>query len=106
MPWLAEISWDCVILDEAQSIKNPNSKQSRALKALPSKVRFTLTGTPIENRLLDLWSLFDFAAPGLLGSSKAFADYGKTGGEHFNVAVPQLAGPSILRRLKSDRRII
>ena len=75
LPWLSETSWDMVILDEAQAIKNPTAKQTRAIKLLNSRVRFVLTGTPIENRLLDLWSLFDFVAPGLLGSSRVFADY-------------------------------
>ncbi len=112
LAWLSEVDWDMVILDEAQAIKNPTAKQTRAIKALKSKVRFVLTGTPIENRLLDLWSLFDFVAPGLLGSSRAFADYGKASkqdhGNHgvFYAAVRRLVSPYILRRLKSDKSII
>jgi len=113
--WLNEASWDVVILDEAQAIKNPAAKQTRASKALNSRVRFALTGTPVENRLLDLWSLFDFIAPGLLGSSRAFADYskaspGKNGGEErvgqFYASVRGLIKPYVLRRLKSDKQII
>lgn len=115
--WLGQISWNMVILDEAQSIKNPASKQTQAIKKLQSQVRFILTGTPIENRLLDLWSLFDFVAPGLLGSSRVFSDYGKQatkaseekgerGEGHFYAAVRHLVSPYILRRLKSDKQII
>lgn len=114
LPWLSETSWDMVILDEAQAIKNPTAKQTRAIKLLTSRVRFALTGTPIENRLLDLWSLFDFLAPGLLGTSRVFADYGKQKSKQdngnnkgqFYAAVRQLVNPYILRRLKSDKRII
>ena len=114
LPWLSETSWDMVILDEAQAIKNPTAKQTRAIKLLTSRVRFVLTGTPIENRLLDLWSLFDFVAPGLLGTSRVFADYSKSKSKETNAdnkgqfyaAVRRLVNPYILRRLKSDKRII
>ncbi len=114
LPWLSETSWDMVVLDEAQAIKNPSSKQTQAIKDIKSKVRFVLTGTPIENRLLDLWSLFDFVAPGLLGTAKIFANYSKqksaqknnTDKSHFYSAVRHLVNPYILRRLKSDKRII
>ncbi len=103
---LSEISWNLVILDEAQAIKNPQAKQTRAIKSLKSQLRFALTGTPIENRLLDLWSLFDFVAPGLLGSSRVFADYSKEKSNEFVGAIRRLVNPYILRRLKSDKRII
>jgi len=114
LPWLSETSWDMVILDEAQAIKNPAAKQTRAIKSLQSDIRFILTGTPIENRLLDLWSLFDFVAPGLLGSSHVFADYSKqkskeagdNGKGQFYAAIRRLVSPYILRRLKTDKRII
>jgi SNF2 family DNA or RNA helicase len=115
VPWLTKISWDMVILDEAQAIKNPSSKQTQATKRLNNQVRFVLTGTPIENRLLDLWSLFDFVAPGLLGSSRIFANYSKQKSKQepnnpnkgkFYAAVRQLVSPYILRRLKSDKNII
>ncbi|NNM58389.1 MAG: DEAD/DEAH box helicase [Legionellales bacterium] len=106
--WLKEINWDLLVLDEAQAIKNPAAKQSQAIKALKSQRRLVLTGTPIENRLMDLWSLFDFVAPGLLGSNRAFAKYGKNTEEAgaFNAALRRLISPYILRRLKSDKRII
>lgn len=112
LPWLTETAWDMVILDEAQAIKNPQAKQTRAIKLLTSRIRFVLTGTPIENRLLDLWSLFDFLAPGLLGSHRVFADYSKqkskeeNGNKHFYSGVRRLVNPYILRRLKNDKRII
>jgi len=105
LPWTTETQWDCVILDEAQAIKNPSAKQTQAIKLLKSNIRFILTGTPIENRVLDLWSLFDFIAPGLLGSSRAFRDYGKQNKE-FYAGIRRLVSPYILRRLKSDKKII
>ncbi len=113
LPWIDKVAWNIVICDEAQSIKNPGTKQTLAIKKIPSQVRFILTGTPVENRLLDLWSLFDFVAPGLLGTSKAFSGYGKKktdadeGAEQsFFASVRQLISPYILRRLKSDKSII
>ena len=109
LPVLHELSWDVVVLDEAQQIKNPGSKQTRAVKNLKSRVRFSLTGTPIENRLGDLWSLFDFTLPGLLGSHQSFSQYGKKFTEersHFFSAVRKLVKPYILRRLKTDKTII
>ncbi|MEO6992157.1 MAG: DEAD/DEAH box helicase [Lacunisphaera sp.] len=69
---LAGESWDAVILDEGQNIKNPTSATAQAARALRSTHRLVLTGTPIENRLLDLWSLFAFAQPGLLGGQTQF----------------------------------
>src|SRR5206468_8816569 len=65
--------WGLVVLDEAQAIKNPGTRQTRAVKMLRARARIALTGTPVENRLADLWSIFDFLAPGLLGSSKEFS---------------------------------
>lgn len=109
VPWLASTSWDLVILDEAQAIKNPNTKQARSVKALRSRMRVALTGTPIENRLSDLWSIFDFLSPGLLGSAKQFAEtmkiLGKRGRDAF-VPLRALIRPYVLRRLKTDRAVI
>src|SRR5262249_14422201 len=68
LEWLARTKWPLVVLDEAQAIKNPGAKQTRAVKALAARSRIVLTGTPVENRLSDLWSIFDFLNPGLLGS--------------------------------------
>lgn len=116
LDWFNEIEWDILILDEAQMIKNPTAKQTHAVKSIKSQMRITLTGTPIENRLSDLWSLFDFTAPGLLGSSKSFSNYSKklakkndqqqNDNSKFYAAIRNLVSPYILRRLKTDKRII
>ncbi len=108
-PRLAAESWRLVILDEAQAIKNPGAKQTRSVKQLKAEARIALTGTPIENRLGDLWSIFDFINPGLLGSSKAFSNYVKKLADrpHMPFApLRELVRPYILRRLKTDRSII
>ncbi len=73
----AATPWRLVVLDEAQAIKNPGAKQTRTVKQLRADARIALTGTPIENRLGDLWSIFDFINPGLLGSSKQFSTFVK-----------------------------
>ena len=67
-------TWDCVVLDEAQAIKNPASQTTRAAFRLQAKLRLALSGTPVENRLEELWSLLHFATPGLLGDERAFRD--------------------------------
>ena len=69
LEWIVKTDWRFVVLDEAQVIKNPNAKQTKAVKSLNAKGRIVLTGTPIENNPRDLWSIFDFLNPGLLGSS-------------------------------------
>src|SRR5205085_3975429 len=107
--WLSERTWDLVILDEAQAIKNAGTRQARAAKELRAAGRVALTGTPVENRLSDLWSLFDFLNPGLLGNARAFAEFIK---KMEGAAKPsyqplrRLVGPYILRRLKTDKRVI
>ena len=109
VPWLTETPWDLVVLDEAQAIKNPGAKQTRAVKTFGARARIALTGTPIENRLGDLWSIFDFTNPGLLGSAKEFSAYAKRLGERPENAygpLRELVRPYILRRLKTDRSII
>src|SRR3954452_12526460 len=77
IPVFAEADWRFVILDEAQAIKNPNARQTKAAKALKARARIALTGTPVENQLGDLWSIFDFINPGLLGNAKQFTRYTK-----------------------------
>src|SRR5580692_2235247 len=77
LPWTAEVPWRLAVLDEAQAIKNPDAKQTRAVKNLKAGARLALTGTPVENRLGDLWSIFDFVNPGLLGTSKEFSSFAK-----------------------------
>ena len=107
--WMRSHAWRSVILDEAQAIKNAASKQTRAVKALDSKWRLALTGTPVENSLGDLWSIFDFLNPGLLGSAKAFNGLCKSmaSAQHGGYApLRRLVQPYILRRLKSDKNII
>ena len=107
--WLAEVSWRLVILDEAQAVKNPATRQSRAARKLPADARIAMTGTPVENRLGDLWALFDFLNPGLLGSRTVFQSFVKSlQAREENPFAPlrRLVGPYILRRLKTDRAII
>ncbi|MGH8566777.1 MAG: DEAD/DEAH box helicase, partial [Gammaproteobacteria bacterium] len=109
LPWLASTAWRLVILDEAQAIKNASAKQTRAAKRLSAHARIALTGTPIENRLGDLWSIFDFINPGLLGSPKAFTSYTKRLAQRpANPYGPlrDLVRPYLLRRLKTDRSVI
>jgi superfamily II DNA or RNA helicase len=106
---LSEIEWRYAILDEAQAIKNPNAKQTRAAKALKATARIALTGTPVENHLGDLWSIFDFINPGLLGSAKQFSRYARMlADRETNPYGPlrELVRPYILRRMKTDKSII
>jgi SNF2 family DNA or RNA helicase len=106
---LSEIEWHYAVLDEAQAIKNPNAKQTRAAKALKASARVALTGTPVENHLGDLWSIFDFINPGLLGSAKQFRRYAKMlADRETNPYGPlrELVRPYILRRMKTDKAII
>jgi non-specific serine/threonine protein kinase len=109
LPWLSDRTWELIVLDEAQAIKNPAAKQTRAVKTLKSRHRLALTGTPVENHLSDLWSLFDFVSPGLLGSSKEFESFMKRKGQSGDfpyASLRSLVRPYILRRLKTDKRII
>ena len=109
IPWLTGTPWQLVILDEAQAIKNPDARQTRAAKKLDARARVALTGTPIENRLTDLWSIFDFINPGLLGSAKEFTTFAKRlASRPHNPYGPlrELVRPYILRRLKTDRTVI
>jgi hypothetical protein len=109
IPWLRTRTWRMVILDEAQAIKNAQTRQARTAKELKTFSRIALTGTPVENRLSDLWSLFDFLNPGLLGTAKAFTSFvKKTAEQEQNPYGPlrTLVRPYILRRLKTDKKII
>jgi superfamily II DNA or RNA helicase len=101
--------WRVVVLDEAQAIKNAGARQARAVKQLTAASRIALTGTPVENRLSDLWSLFDFLNPGLLGDARAFATTAKRlaqGTDQPYAPLRRLVQPYILRRLKTDKRVI
>jgi len=109
--FLKEIHWNGVVLDEAQNIKNPETKQARAVRALQAGYRIALTGTPVENHVGDLWSIMDFLNPGLLGKQADFK-------RRFFIPIQtrrdpdvlnrlkKITGPFILRRLKTDRNII
>jgi non-specific serine/threonine protein kinase len=107
--WIKKYPWRLAILDEAQAIKNSGTKQTRAVKELRAGARIAMTGTPVENRLSDLWSLFDFLNPGLLGTPKEFSSFVK----RLSASEPpsfeplrNLVRPYILRRLKTDKRVI
>ncbi|MBP1991791.1 DEAD/DEAH box helicase [Paenibacillus eucommiae] len=106
--WLKDITWDSLILDEAQAIKNPNTKQTKLVKQVKASYKIAMTGTPIENRLADLWSLFDFLNKGLLGSAKEFSGFTKRLKESPDgfAKLKQVVGPFILRRLKTDKTVI
>ena len=108
---LAAVQWDGLVLDEAQNIKNPSTLQARAVRSLPAGYRFALTGTPIENRLSELWSIVDFLNPGYLGSLNGFRQRFVTPIERWQdpertTQLKRLVEPLILRRVKTDPSII
>ena len=101
--------WSLAILDEAQAIKNPGARQTQAVKALRARARVALTGTLVENRLGDLWSIFDFLNPGLLGSASQFGAFVKRladRAEEPYAPLRRLVQPYLLRRLKTDRSVV
>jgi SNF2 family DNA or RNA helicase len=108
---LQSVAWQGVVLDEAQNVKNPDAKQSQAVRQLDCQFRIALTGTPVENRLAELWSIMDFLNPGYLGPRNFFQRrfavpierYGDTASLQ---TLRSLVQPFILRRLKTDRSII
>ena len=106
--WLMDYHWHYVILDEAQAIKNPGTKQTRAVKKLKSGNRIVMTGTPVENRISDLWSLFDFLNPGLLGNKSEFTSFSKKLKKYPQgyAGLRNIVSPYILRRLKTDKTVI
>lgn len=109
LSWIEKTSWHLAILDEAQAIKNSGAKVTQAAKKLKARSRIALTGTPIENRLSDLWSIFDFVNPGLLGSAKEFTGYARrlaTASGNPYGPLRDLVRPYILRRLKTDKSVI
>lgn len=108
---ITAIQWHRVVLDEAQNIKNPKSAQTRAIQKINATHRLALTGTPIENRLMDLWSIFQFLNPGFLGTTTQFKKGYETPIQRENnlqrsAQLRKLVSPFILRRLKTDRNII
>ncbi|MFG2039290.1 DEAD/DEAH box helicase [Dactylosporangium sp. NPDC048998] len=108
---LRAVPWHRVVLDEAQAVKNAATKQAAAVRRLPARHRVAVTGTPVENRLADLWSIMEFANPGLLGSATKFKERYAEPIERFGDAdaaarLRRITQPFVLRRLKTDRAII
>jgi len=108
--WLARQTWRLVVLDEAQAIKNASSAQARAVRKLDASGRIALSGTPVENNLGELWSLFDFCCPGLLGNASQFKKFVKETSRKQDAnsygALRRLVRPYILRRMKTDPHIV
>ncbi len=108
---LEQVEWASITLDEAQNIKNPSTKQAQAARALQADMRLALTGTPVENRLSELWSISQFLNPGYLGSRESFRKQfslpiERYGDQQAATTLKQLTAPFILRRLKTDSTII
>lgn len=108
---LQSIKWHGIILDEAQNIKNPAAKQTQAARALKANFRFALTGTPVENRLMELWSIMQFLNPGYLGTRESFRREFAIPVERFHDPeitnqLKELVSPFILRRVKTDPNVI
>ena len=109
--FLQEVPWSGVVLDEAQNIKNPETKQSRAARSLKADYRIALTGTPVENNVGDLWSIMEFLNPGFLSTQAEFKRnffIPIQAGRDTDAAdrLKRITGPFILRRLKTDKSII
>ncbi|MBX3377526.1 MAG: DEAD/DEAH box helicase [Phycisphaeraceae bacterium] len=107
---LQRVNWQRVVLDEAQYIKNPGTKQAIAVRSLPSTTRIALTGTPVENRLSELWSILDFLNPGYLGPAATFRKRFSVPVERYHDAtrsrqLRELVRPFVLRRLKTDPNV-
>ncbi|MET0384784.1 MAG: DEAD/DEAH box helicase [Polyangiales bacterium] len=108
---LGQVDWSVVALDEAQNIKNSASATAQAARALPAAIRFALTGTPVENRLAELWSIMEFANPGLLGPLPTFRreialPIERYGNEAAATRLRKVVSPFVLRRRKSDPAVI
>lgn len=108
---LQGFSWQRVVVDEAQNIKNPQAAQTRAILKLPAVHRMALTGTPVENRLRDLWSIFNFLNPGYLGKEAQFREVfelpiQKGNDQVKSTLLKKMVEPFVLRRVKTDKRVI
>jgi hypothetical protein len=108
---LAAVAWTTVVLDEAQMIKNAGTKSARAVRRLPADQKLALTGTPVENRLSELWAILDAVNPGLLGSQQRFREQYSTaierhGDPEVAARLRTLTRPFVLRRTKADRRLL
>ena len=104
-------NWNLVIIDEAQNIKNPNTSQTQAVKSIKADMKIAMTGTPVENRLSELWSIFDFINKGYLGSINDFGKNYSVPIERFKETqraekLKRAISPFMLRRLKTDKMII
>jgi SNF2 family DNA or RNA helicase len=107
----ASLQWAGIVLDEAQNIKNSETKQSKAARALHAKWRVALTGTPVENSVADLWSIMEYLNPGWLGNKTSFRELftmpiQRYGDAYATAQLKKLTGPFILRRMKTDKTII
>ena len=108
---LAQVPWARVVCDEAQNIKNAATRQAQAVRAIPAPARVALTGTPVENRLTELWSIMEFTSPGLLGPAEKFRrrfaiPIERNADADATEQLKRVTGPFILRRLKTDRTVI
>jgi len=108
---LKKLSWLTVIIDEAQNIKNADTAQSKAVRSVPAKLHIAMSGTPVENRLSEFWSIMDFANQGYLGSAKGFKEefanpIQRQGDQLVADRFRRIIAPFLLRRLKSDKTII
>src|SRR6185437_11398520 len=108
---LAALDWHRLVVDEAQAIKNAATRQATALRQVPARHRIAVTGTPVENRLADLWSIMEFANPGLLGSARRFKELyaepvERRGDEQAAERLRRITQPFVLRRVKTDTSII
>ena len=108
---LATVPWRRLVLDEAQQIKNSAARTTQSVRAIPAERRIAMTGTPVENRLAELWSIMQFLNPGLLGSEKSFRErfaipIERMGDDEAAAHLRRVTAPFVLRRLKTDRTII
>ena len=108
---LKDVKWQVVVIDEAQNIKNAGTAQTRAVKALSAHIKIAMSGTPVENRLMEFWSIMDFCNHGLLGNAKSFREefekpIQNLGNRHLAELFQKITAPFLLRRLKTDKAII
>ena len=108
---LSSVSWRRIVLDEAQQIKNSAARTTQSVRSIPAESRIAMTGTPVENRLTELWSIMEFLNPGILGSERSFRErfadpIEREGDDEAAAKLRRITGPFILRRLKTDRTII
>jgi superfamily II DNA or RNA helicase len=108
---MQQVQWSTLVLDEAQAVKNPDTRSARAMRSIPATQRLALTGTPVENRLSELWSIFNVVTPGLLGNATQFrARYAMPIEKNHDMAAAAalrtLTAPFLLRRTKADKSLV